>query len=130
MKYRLFQNSGTKEPSLEDRDRSPHVEVQAFLIFERVADSEAFDVSVLLQADGQFIGKTSLGIVAEGEEMLVSLRWDRPSRRFVASSRRPGGAPDVSFIPFALPDAARGVVASALERLIDTAAKNKRIEFM
>jgi hypothetical protein len=77
--------------------------VQAFLILERVVGSREFDVSVLLQADGQFIGTTSLGIVAAGQEILLSLRWDMPRQRFVASSQGTGSVPVLSFIPFALP---------------------------
>jgi hypothetical protein len=79
------------------------LEVQAFLMLERVTGSKEFLVSVLLQADGQFLGKTSLGTVAEGQEILLSLRWDQPQRRFVASSEAAGSAPVLSFIPFALP---------------------------
>jgi len=86
---------------------SHHLEVQAFLMLERVAGSKEFLVSVLLQADGQFIGKTSLGTVAEGQEILLSLRWDKPKQRFVASSQAAGSAPVLSFIPFASPGACR-----------------------
>lgn len=90
---------------MKDTVASHHLEVQAFLILERVAASKEFVVSVLLQADGQFIGKSSLGIVAEGQEVLLSLRWDQPSHRFVASAQAPGAAPIVSFIPFEAPGA-------------------------
>jgi hypothetical protein len=90
-----------KELSLKDRGASHHLEVQAFLILERVAGSEEFVVSVLLQAEGQFIGKASLGTVAEGQQILLSLRWDKPGQRFVASSQAAGSVPILSFIPFA-----------------------------
>lgn len=80
-----------------------HLKVHAFLIVERLAGSKEFLVSVLLRADGQFIGKTSLGTVAEGQEILLSLRWDQPSQRFVASSRAGGGVPILSFIPCVSP---------------------------
>ena len=53
------------------------LEVQAFLMLERAPGSKEFLVSVHLQADGQFIGKTSLGTAAEGQEILLSLRWDK-----------------------------------------------------
>ncbi len=86
---------------------SPRLEVQAFLMLERVVGSEEFLVSVLLQADVQFIGKTSLGTAAEGQEILLSLRWDKPRQRFVASSQAAGSAPVLSFIPFASPGACR-----------------------
>jgi hypothetical protein len=89
---------------------SHHLEVQAFLILERVAGSKEFVVSVLLQADGQFIGKSSLGIVAEGQKILLSLRWDKRRQRFVARSQVAGGAPILSFIPFASPGAADALV--------------------
>ena len=89
---------------------SPHLEVQAFLILERVADSKEFVVSVLLQADGKFVGRTCLGTVAEDQEVLLSLRWDEATQRFVASSQAAGNVPIVSFIPFASPDAANEVV--------------------
>ena len=85
---------------------SHRLEVQAFLILERVAGSKDFGLSVLLYADGQSIGKTSLGTVAEGQEILLSLRWDRPGQRFVASSEAVGSTPVLSFIPFRSPDAA------------------------
>jgi len=95
---------------LRDNGASHHMEVQAFLILERVPDSKEFVVSVLLQASGQFIGKTSLGTVAEGQEILLSLRWDQPTQRFVASSQAAGGVPILSFIPFASPVAADAIV--------------------
>lgn len=84
--------------------------VQAFLILERVAGREAFEVSALLRADGRFIGKTSLGTVAEGQEILLSLDWDQPSNRFVVSSQVAGSLPVLSFIPFAWPGVADAFV--------------------
>jgi hypothetical protein len=95
---------------LNDSGASNHFEVQAFLILERVPGSKEFAVSVLLQLDGQFIGKSSLGIVAEGKEILLSLRWEQPMQRFVASSQAAGGVPILSFIPFASPGAADALV--------------------
>ena len=95
---------------MKDSGASNHIEVQAFLILERVPGSKEFVISVLLQASGQFIGKTSLGTVAEGKEILLSLRWDKPTQRFVASSQAPGSMPVLSFIPFASHDAAHDVV--------------------
>ena len=95
---------------MKDRGANHHLEVQAFLILERVAGPKDFAVSVLLQAGGQFVGKASLGIVTEGQEILLSLRWDQPMRRFVASSQAAGGVPILSFIPFASHDAALDVV--------------------
>src|SRR5882762_3704687 len=100
-------NSVHKEPTLRDSGTHHRLEVQAFLILERVPGSKAFLVSVLLQADGQFIGKTSLGTAAEGQEILLSLRWDKPKQRFVASSQVVGSAPVLSFIPFSSPGAFR-----------------------
>jgi len=99
-----------KEFSVKDSGGSNHIEVQAFLILERVADSKEFIVSVLLQADGQFIGRTSLGTVAEGQQILLSLRWDQPKQYFVASSQAGEGVPILSFIPFASPVAANAIV--------------------
>jgi len=99
-----------EEFSMSDSVASHHLQVQAFLILERVADSKEFSVSVLLQADRQFIGKTSLGTVAEGQEILLSLRWDKPRQRFAASSQAAGGVPILSFIPFASPGAADTLV--------------------
>ena len=89
---------------------SPHIAVQAFLILERVAGSKDFLVSILLQADGQFIGKSSLGIVAEGQEIMLPLRWDKPRQRFVASSQPAGNVPILSFIPFTSPGAADALI--------------------
>ncbi len=94
----------------KESSASHHLEVQAFLILERVAGSESFEVSVLLRADGRFIGKSSLGTVAEGQEILLSLRWDQPRQRFVASSQAAGNGPILSFIPFASPVAAHALV--------------------
>ena len=90
---------------------SHRLEVQAFLMLERVAGSKEFLVSVLLQAGGQFVGKASLGIVTEGQEILLSLRWDQPMRRFVASSQAAGSVPILSFIPFASLGAPHDVVS-------------------
>jgi len=99
-----------KEFALKDSRESRHLAVQAFLILERVAGSKELAVSLLLQADRQFIGKSSLGIVAEGQEILLSLRWDKPTQRFVASSQAAGDVPILSFIPFASPGAADALV--------------------
>ena len=97
---------------MRDNGASHRLEVQAFLILERVPGSKEFDVSVLLQANGQFIGKTPLGTVAEGREILLSLRWDKPRQRFVASSKAAGSMPVLSFIPFASSVAADVIVPS------------------
>jgi hypothetical protein len=97
---------------LKPTGTSRRLEVQAFLILERVAGSKDFGVSVLLYADGQSIGKTSLGTVAEGQEIVLSLRWDRPGQRFVASSEIAGSAPVLSSIPFRSPGAADGFLPS------------------
>jgi hypothetical protein len=105
----IIQNSLRKEFALKE-SASSHIEVHAFLILERVAGSKEFLVSVLLQADRQFIGKTSLGAVAEGQEILLSLRWDQAAGRFVASSQVAGSAPVKSFIPFAWPGARDALV--------------------
>ncbi len=103
----IVPNSVHKEPKLRDNGTNHRLEVQAFLMLERVAGSKEFLVSVLLQADGQFIGKTSLGTASEGQEILLSLRWDKPKQRFVASSQAAGSVPILSFIPFASPGACR-----------------------
>lgn len=97
---------------MKDKDSGTNhrLQVQAFLILERVPSSKDFIISVLLQADGQSIGKTCLGTLAEGQEVLLSLRWDQPTQRFVASSQASGSVPIVSFIPFALPGAADALV--------------------
>jgi hypothetical protein len=92
---------------LRDSRARQRLEVQALLILERIAGSKEFLVSVLLQSHGQFIGKTSLGTVAEGQEILLSLRWDKPRQRFVASSQAVGSVPILSFIPFTSPGACR-----------------------
>jgi hypothetical protein len=98
------------DSELADGGVSVSLNVQAFLILERAVDSKEFVVSVLLQADGQFIGKTSLGTVAEGQEILLSLRWDQPRQRFAATSQAAGSVPILSFIPFASPDAPDALV--------------------
>ncbi len=97
---------------MRDRVASHGEKVHAFLILERVSGSKEFLVSVLLQADGQLIGQTSLGIVAGGQEILLSLSWDQPMQRFVASSQAAGSGPILSFIPFASPGAADSIVPS------------------
>jgi hypothetical protein len=89
---------------------SVNLNVQAFLILERVAGSGAFEVSALLRAGGRFIGKTSLGTVAPGQEILLSLDWDQPSNRFVVSSQVAGSLPVLSFIPFVWPGVADALV--------------------
>lgn len=85
------------------RSGSQRLEVQAFLILERIASSKEFLLSVLLESAGQFIGKSSLGMIAEGQQISLSLGWDQPKRRFVVNSHAAGGAPILSFIPFACP---------------------------
>jgi hypothetical protein len=92
---------------LKDSRARQRLEVQAFLILERIAGSKELLVSVLLQAHGQFVGKTSLGTVVEGQEILLSLCWGKPRQRFVASAQEVGGVPILSFIPFASPGACR-----------------------
>jgi hypothetical protein len=120
-----------KELSLKDEDSgaSHHLKVHAFLILERVADSKEFLVSVLLQADGRCIGQTSMGIVAEGQKILLSLCWDKLNQRFMASSQVAGNEPILSFIPFALPGAADSVPAdfSMAKRFVLNSATNNRL---
>jgi hypothetical protein len=99
-----------KEFALRDSVASHDEKVHAFLILERVPGSKEFLVSVLLQADGRYVGQTSLGVVAEGQEILLSLSWDQPMQRFVASSQAAGSTPIRSFIPFASPGTAQEVV--------------------
>jgi len=106
----ILSRSPREEFSLKQSGTSHRVEVQAFLILERVVDSKDFLVSVLLQACGQSIGKTSVGTVAEGQEILLSLRWDQPRQRFVASSEAAGSTPVLSFIPFRSPGVADGLL--------------------
>jgi hypothetical protein len=67
-------NSVMREFSLKDKESNANhrLKVQAFLILERLASPKDLLVSVLLQAEGQFFGKTSLGTVAEGREALLS----------------------------------------------------------
>ncbi len=95
---------------MSDSVASHDEQVHAFLILERIPGSKEFLVSVLLQADGRYVGQTSLGIVAEGQEILLSLRWDQPRQGFVASSQAAGSTPILSFIPFASPGTAHEVV--------------------
>lgn len=85
---------------------SRHQQVQAFLILERIAASQEFLVSVLLQADGQRIGKIALGTVANGQEILLSLGWDQPRQSFVVTSQAWGHTAIISFVPFASPSVA------------------------
>lgn len=99
-----------EELTLRADDANHHMEVQAFLILERVPGSKDYVVSAILRANGQFIGQTSLGVVAEGQEVLFSVNWDQPLKRFVASSQAAGNAPTLSFIPFASPGSAHDVV--------------------
>ena len=120
-----------KEFTLKDKDSgaSHQVKVHAFLILERVADSKESLVSVLLQADGRCIGQTSMGIVAEGQEILLSLCWDKLKQHFVASSQVAGNEPILSFIPFALPGAADPVPAdfSMAKRFVLNPSTNSRV---
>ena len=99
---------------------SPSLAVQAFLILERVAGSKEFLLSVLLQSGQQFIGKSSLGTVAEGQKISLSLRWEKPRQRFVATAQTAEGAPILSFVPFASPRAANAIAPreSSMERRV------------
>jgi len=115
---------------LRDNAASHRLEVRAFLILQRVVGSKKFLVSVLLQADGPFIGQTSLGIVAEGLEILLSLSWDQPMQRFVASSQAAGGLPILSFIPFTSLGTAHDVVPpefSMVKSFVLNSATNIRL---
>lgn len=115
---------------MRDNGASHHLEVQAFLVLERVADSKEFLVSVLLQADGRCIGQTSLGIVAEGQEILLSLSWDQPMQRFVASSQAEGSVPILSFIPFTSSGTAHDAVSpefSMAKSFVLNSATNSRL---
>jgi len=126
----IVPSSARKEFTLRDNGASHHLEVQAFLILERVADSKEFLVSVLLQADGRCIGQTSLGIVAEGQEILLSLSWDQPMQRFVASSQAAGSVPILSFIPFTSSGTAHDSVSpefSMAKSFVLNSAKNSRL---
>lgn len=108
---------------------NPSLAVQAFLILERVAGSKEFLLSVLLQSGQQCIGKSSLGTVAEGQRISLSLRWEAPRQRFVASAQSAEGAPILSFIPFASPRAADGIASRefSMERRVPNSG-NKRTE--
>ena len=115
---------------MKDSVASHYLEVQAFLILEKVAGSKDFLVSVLLRADGQFIGQTSLGIVAEGQEILLSLSWDQPMQRFVASSQGTGSVPILSFIPFTSSGTADDAVSpefSMAKSFVLNSATNSRL---
>ncbi len=115
---------------MKDSVASHYLEVQAFLILEKVAGSKDFLVSVLLRADGQFIGQTSLGIVAEGQEILLSLSWDQPMQRFVASSQAAGSVPILSFIPFTSSGTAHDSVSpefSMAKSFVLNSATNSRL---
>jgi len=115
---------------LKDSAASNHIEVQAFLILERVAGSDGFDISVLLRSDGRCIGQTSLGIVAEGQEILLSLSWDQPMQRFVASSQAAGSVPILSFISFTSSGTAHDAVSpefSMAKSFVLNSAKNSRL---
>lgn len=106
---------------------SQRLEVQAFLILERVAGSKEFLLSVLLQSDGQFIGKSSLGTVAEGQKISLALRWEGPRQRFVATSQTEGRAPILAFIPFASSRAADSIAPgeSAMEKFVRNSGNNR-----
>lgn len=112
---------------MKDIVASHRSKVHAFLILERVPGSKEFLVSVLLQADGRYIGQTSLGIVAEGQEILLSLSWDQPMQRFVASAQAAGSVPILSFIPFTSPSTADNIVSaefSMAKRFVLNSATN------
>lgn len=112
---------------MRDSVASDRANVHAFLILERVPGSKEFLVSVLLQADGRYIGQTSLGIVAEGQEILLSLSWDQSMHRFVASSQAAGSSPILSFIPFTSPGTAHHIVStefSMAKRFVLNSATN------
>jgi hypothetical protein len=112
---------------LRDSVANHRAKVHAFLILERVPGSKEFLVSVLLQADGRYIGQTSLGIVAEGQEILLSLSWDQPMQRFVASSQAAGSTPILSFIPFTSPGTPHDIVStefSMAKRFVLNSAAN------
>ena len=108
-------------------NESQRLEVQAFLILERVAGSKEFLLSVLLQADGQFIGKGSLGTIIEGQEISLSLGWEQARRRFVATCQNAGRAPVLSFIPFASPRAADGIAPGefSMEKFVRNSGNNR-----
>jgi hypothetical protein len=118
-----------EEFSLKDRESraSHHLKVHAFLMLERVASSKEFLISVLLEAEGKFIGKTSLGTVTEGQEIWLSLLWDKPQQRFVGSYQAAGSKPIVSFVPFTLPAAADATIPtdfSMLKNFVLNSARN------
>jgi hypothetical protein len=113
---------------LKETGSSHHLKVQAFLMLERVAGSNEFLISVVFQAEGQFLGKTSLGTIAEGQEVLLSLCWDKPQQRFVASSQAAGSKPIVPFVPFTLPAAVDAAIPAEFSMLknfvLNSATKN------
>lgn len=115
---------------MKNSGSSQRLEVRAFLILERVTDSKAFGVSVLFQAEGRAFAKTSLGTVAEGQEILLTLHWDQPRQRFVASSEAPGSAPALAFIPFS-PAADSRILAEFSTKncvLNSRVSKNKEVD--
>ena len=88
---------------MKDSSANHRLEVRAFLVLERVPGSTDLIVSALLRSGSRFIGQTSLGVVAEGQKVLLSVRWDQAAQRFEASCQGKGSEPLQSFIPFAWP---------------------------
>lgn len=112
---------------MQTANANPGLAVQAFLILERVAGSKEFLLSVLLQSGQQFIGKSSLGTVAEGQKISLSLRWEAPKQRFVATAQSAESAPILSFIPFASPRAADAIAPAecSMEKFVPNSASNR-----
>ncbi|SRR6266566_230279 len=100
-----------KEFSLKDSGASHHLEVQVFLILER--ESPARRISsyrFFFKRMCNSLGRPFWELLLRVRKILLSLRWDKPRQRFVASPQPAGSVPILSFIPFALPGDAHDAV--------------------
>ncbi len=60
----------------------------------------------VLSTAGQYFAGADLGTLRVGEEVIVSLRWDRPNHRFIAGLKKLGAPPTVGFMPYSETEAA------------------------
>ncbi len=77
-------------------------DVQAYVIIDRTASSSRGLMASAFLSTGyiNFFGNVSLGSVAEGERVRVTLRWDAAGSQFIVSLTHPGQAPIIVALPY------------------------------
>jgi hypothetical protein len=79
-------------------------DVTAFIVADRDQTAPVIDVGAFLHTAGAFLGNASLGTIAVGEKVQLTLRWNPDADRFVFRLERDNQPPSVATIPYTFSD--------------------------